>query len=671
MKDISIMEENKNKSWKDRLPILKSKEDVVKSAKEYTDKVVDQAVSEAVDEVSSMYEDMIGNLKDNYNKTNKYNDRFYESINLQYKDISSEEKKEEVLKEATTVSRGDFSVFSDVNASVKETYSERAELQRISYVRAFKDPIIGSIADTYKRWVLGRGVKFSFQDNRVQKVVEEFWERNDLNSQLKSMYWRYVLESEMFSVLFKDKKNGKCSLRGVNPREITEVETHPEDKQKIFSYKREYVDEEDNYHRKYYPDIDYYDDYRFSSLKKQKSKHEGSSEWTGSDTVMHYIKWMDNREVRSRVFLQRVLKWVEWFNDWVIDRAIINHEKGRVVWILTVRSNKIKNKLGSVVSPPAGGTIKVETPDKKWSPVSANIRADNVKEDGMFLLYQVCTAVSIPLHVLTQRVSEQVYSSIRKAETPFSMSILDRQHSFSEKYLKKVFREVIKTAAESPEYNLPRQIQIDSYLRESLRNDFKNKYKKFRKDSLSYEDFIESVKDLLSMADRELIESDRNTHTKIKYSDKISKIKNKCDSAMVTLIESDFNEDSIKGNINSILSDTYRLFESGVKVQVKAEDCPVKITYPDLVKEDYLEMAKVLEIYDRINLFSRETLREKAGADDPARERHLIKMEQKSINDSNQENSDNSENGDTSQNTSNQNNNKNPNNNVTDNQNNN
>lgn len=624
--------DNKNKSWRDKLPLLKSRDKIAEDAREYTQRVVEKSVKEAVDEVSNTYEEIIADLDNAYNKQDKYHDRFYESLRLNNTTIKSEKQMDKILKESSTVSRGDFAVYSDIDADLEQTYGERAEAQRVAYIRGMKDPIIGAIADTYKRWVVGRGVRFSFQDHRVQKVAEEFWEENEMNSKLKERYWRYILESEMFSVIHKDEDNGKCYLRDVNPREITDIETHPEDKQNRFSYKREFVDENDNYHTYHYPDINYYDEYREGKLRAKKSRYEGEKNWTGRNKTIHYLKWMDNREVRSRVFLQRVMKWVEWFKDWVIDRAIINHEKGRVVWILTVSSENIKQQLGNVISAPAGGTIRVETPNRKWEPVSADIRADNVKEDGMFLIYQICTGVSIPLHVLTQRVSEQVYSSIRKSETPFSMAILDRQHSLAEKYIKPILKEVIKTAAKSDNnLNLPRKIKIDDYVRESVRQDFKDTFYKYKNGDISTSKLLESIKELSQMSLEDIKESDRSITIKDKFSRRLESVTKDCDRTFVDLIESDFDSDAVKKDVNRIISEAYRLFESGVRVMVNAEECPVKITFPDLVKEDYLEMAKVLKIYDEIGLYSKETLREKAGCENPAREEHLIKKEREAL----------------------------------------
>lgn len=631
MKGINFdIRSEEDKSWRDKLPLLKSKEKIAENAREYAKEVAEKAVDDAIEEITATYEDIIGDLQANYDRDNKYHDRFYESLRLSNTKIENEEQIETIMKESSTITSGDFAVYSDIDADLEQTYGERAEAQRVAYIRGMKDPILGAIADTYTRWVVGRGVKFSFQDHKVQKVVDKFWGENNMDSKLKERYWRFVLESEMFSVLHKDSQRGKCYVRDVNPREITAVETHPEDKQNRFAYKREFRDADGNLHVMYYPDIEYYDDYRDGKLSVQKSSYEDKDDWTGRNTVMHYLKWMNNREVRSRVFLQRVMKWVEWFKDWIIDRAIINHEKGRVVWILTVTSEKMRKKLGNVVSAPAGGKIKVETPNRKWQPVSADIRADNVKEDGMFLMYQICTGVSIPLHVLTQRVSEQVYSSIRKSETPFSMAILDKQHTLSENYIKPLLKEVIRTAAKSDgNKTLNRKIRIDDYVRESIRREFKGLLKDYRNDDIDSDGLLESIKELSDRSLQDIRNSSRAARAKARLSKNLESLRKSCNKSYVKLIESGFNEEEIQEDVNDILAESYDLFESGVTVQINAEECPAKITFPDLVKEDYLEMAKVLKIYDETGLYSKETLREKAGCDDPSREKYLIKQEMK------------------------------------------
>lgn len=602
---------------------VSSREDLEDLLEDYTQKVADRVSKETADEVRNEMLTAVANGELESSSSDKFNDyhkRLYETLALDSADSRKESKK--ILKEASTISESDVPIYNNFSSTTKQPDSARRQSQRVSYLRSMKDPIVGSIPDTYTRWVVGRGINYDFADNRVQKVADDFWEENSMDVKLKKYYWRFIVESELFTTLFVDRKRGRVRIREIPPREVTDIEINSDDKEDRYSYKREFVDNSNNPDTKVYPDINYYDgDNKLSG--SGGSDYEGSPDWEGPNKLVHFIKLMNNREVRGRVFFERFLNWAEWFKDWVIDRAIINHEKGRVVWILTLKG-RAQNNWEKFTSAPAGGTVKIQTQNKEWEPVSADIRGDNVQDDGLFLLYQICAGSALPLHILTQRTDQQVYSSIRKSETSFSMSIMDKRHSLAEEYLKPIFKKVIEVGINSDRYNIPRQIDITQYVSEGIRSDFKETMDNYKNDELDYDEFIRKVKNLVESSKRDIKDGNYTPSSRKKMLREAESIENACNSGMSDLIESNFEEEP--DNIIDIMKSSYRFFEEGIKTRIDTKDCPVSIEFPDLIKEDFLNMAKVLKIYDQNNIASKRTIRKKAGLD-PEQEELLIKRE--------------------------------------------
>lgn len=606
--------------------ILGSRDELVADIKDYAKNIAQDAAKEAAAQTESDIMAMIANGDiDSKNKSHyeNYHNKFYEGLAIHYAKSDKDVKK--IMNESVSVSKGDVTIYRDALSSDEQSDEARRTSQKVSYIRALRDPIVGAVPDSYKRWVIGRGVRYDFADDRAQKIVDDFWKENSMDIKLKKYYWRFIVESEWFTLLFIDRVSGKVKVREIPPREITNVETNPDDKEDYFSYERTFYNKNTrNAHTKYYPDINYYDTID-SKFVNNQSKYRNHKDWQGKDKLVHFVKLMDNREVRGRVFFERFLNWAEWYKDWVIDRAIINHEKGRVVWILTLKGRKINKNWKKFTSAPAGGTVKVETPNREWKPVSADIRADNVKEDGLFLLYQICAATALPLHILSQRTDQQVYSSIRKSETSFSMSILDKQYSLSEEYLKPLFRKVIQVAIESNNYNIPTHIDITSKVSEGIRQSYKSVLDNYKNKKLSEDEFIRDVKSLVSESKSDLKRNNSHPESVNKMLKEADSLEKRCNKGYVELLESDFNKNK-PSNFTRILKESYEFFEEGVKTRIKTENCPVHIEYPDLVKEDFLDMAKVLRIYDENNIASKHTIRKKAGLN-PDEERMKIEQE--------------------------------------------
>ena len=73
----------------------------------------------------------------------------------------------------------------------------------------------------------------------------------------------------------------------------------------------------------------------------------------------------------------------------------------------------------------------VETENVKYRIEKPQIGADDAKEDGLSILYTIGAGTSLPIHILNQRSDQQVYASIRKADTPFSQHIRGQQEFFA------------------------------------------------------------------------------------------------------------------------------------------------------------------------------------------------------------------------------------------------
>ena len=595
---------------------------------ELLEKACREAANKAVAEVDKEYRSLINQMQEDIDALslqkglpNRDEDPFYKSLYASFWGKGKEELQEQELSETVKFGRA-TGYITAYNVPMEREQSDemRFYAQTIAYTRALEDPIVGAIPDAYQRFGIGRGVKFRCDHPKIQAGLDKFWRDNNMEIYLKNMAWLLAVESEFFPLYFLFPKTGEVKIREIQPAEIVEIETAPEDKSLILSYKREFVKDASyqggSSQIAYYADINYY--IQRSREGGVKSQHESDKEWKGDSCLVQFVKLMKNREVRSRVLLERVLKWTEFFKNWLIDRAIINHEKGRVVWILEINSRKEENWTRYKPAP-AGGTVKISTPNRKWIPTNATINADDVKEDGLFLLYQIAAGVSLPIHVLTQRANEANYASLNKSENPMVMTILDFQDLIADGFLRPMFKVVIRNMQ-----GINKTIRLRKYVKEYLRDIFREQYSRYKKQEISEEEMFRTIQSLTNYMLEDFVKSDIYKGVAMAS----EKIMTEGFDLLESMTKESYNIYESQAKISEdIIKKAFDLFENGFQLEIPAEDIPIDIIFPDLITEDPVDTARILQIYKKIGIASDETLMAKAGLD-PTQEKYLLKKQQ-------------------------------------------
>jgi len=589
--------------------------------KQETEEAIRLAVKNNTQELYASFKNRLWEATASMSSNSATSDQFYESMFTPFfgeKDKYALENAPKRIQESVKYAKakGYITVYNTPLAREQED-AIREYAQTIAYIRAFEDPIVGAIPDSLQRFVLGRGLKYKFSNRDVQNVVDEFWSENNMEMVMKSFVWLLITESELFPIYFISTE-GKVAVREVQPAEITEIETSKDDKDTIVSYKREFLSETGEVQTRVYPDIKYYIRGDIGSAMKN-SKYGRTDVWQGEGRVMQFVKFMKNREVRGRVYLERVLRWAEFYKQWILDRAIINHEKSRVVWKLMLKGSR-DDVWERYKTPPAGGTVRICTPDRDWSPINATIGADDAKEDGLFLLYQVAAGSGIPIHVLTQRTTEQVYSGIRASDSPFSQFILDIQDSLADGVIKPMFKVVIRAALGK---KLKPKIKVKQFVREHIRDIFRLQFDRYMDGTLPFYKMVRTIKILTESAVADVENSKHLKESAVlcrEVFDKYESLLNLCKEESLRVIENESYSNK------TLILKAADVFENGIDVEIPTIDIPVDVIFPDMVREDLKQSAEILKIHRELGIVSKTTASAKAGYN-PEQEKYLISTE--------------------------------------------
>jgi hypothetical protein len=427
-------------------------------------------------------------------------------------------------------------------------------LQDASFYKAHTDPHGRSVVENFVNFVVGYGLDVSSPNNDINDRIKRFRKINKMAMTDRYMIKGFFIEGEYFSVLYPDFSTGDILLRRAPSNEIIDIETEPGDKNVILSYHREWDDGKGKVSDVWYPDCFYFEN-RYKKIVSLSSNMKYVR--PSGSKMIKFLKYGNDDEIRGRVPMQSVLRFFKYYEDWLIDRIRLNHERGKVVWV-----RKIDTQAGGAdyvstnpLAVPRGGIILTETPGISYRIMNAEINADQAKDDGLAILYAICAGTLFPMYVLTQRTSESNFASMKKSDTPFVMMVASFQDLIKEQ-IRDIYDVVVRTYMETNNnsYKLPEKVDVPSY----VTND-------------------EVIDEAINKID-EIIYNGGEEKIAIKEAKQILK----------------------KKNGNKI-------------VKMNTRDVPIGITFPDMLKEDALDQAKIAAIHKNLGIVSRETLSARAG----------------------------------------------------------
>lgn len=352
------------------------------------------------------------------------------------------------------------------NLRYSQTTAELHQMQEAVLFKYFNDPHCRSIIENWTHYTIGGGLKLEVENKKVEAILNQFRYKNNMIKREKDFVRMAFIEGELFIGYYVNPISGQVKVRRIRPQEIMEVETHPGDVETPLAYHWDYsytpTGTQQAYDKNMWIKDIGYDELAaspFGEVRGYKSKHK----LVDAPTVQ-FIKFGIDTEVRGRVPLQPVMRHLKYYEDWLMDRIRLNHERSKVVWVKEI-TGRMPETLERQRRAPAGGVMLVETENVKYRIEKPQINADDAKEDGLGILYTIGAGTSLPIHILNQRADQNVYASIRKADTPFSQYIRGKQEFFGEAF-EKMYREVLKHAVKAGQ--LPKTVRVPEYAQESL-----------------------------------------------------------------------------------------------------------------------------------------------------------------------------------------------------------
>lgn len=304
--------------------------------------------------------------------------------------------------------------------------------QDATVLRVRSDPHASGIIQNMQFYTIGQGVTWGTPSQEITQWLTEFRQMNKMEMRERKMVREIFQEGEYFWIYFVDPDTGKVKTRKWRPKELTEIETHNQDVETRLAYRREidFADGTDD--DKWYQDINY---------EVQREEFDGQSSEHGleSNIYIQMSKYGDLDNLRGWPPMYSVLRWLKYLEDFVVDRARLHHERAKVIWFQQRKgtaSRKGTSGSGGLnpLLAPKGGSMWIEDDTVSYRAQALDLSSGDAEKDAMLIIYAISSGVNMPMHVWNQRSDQQVYASIKKAETPFSQAILANQRFHEEEW---------------------------------------------------------------------------------------------------------------------------------------------------------------------------------------------------------------------------------------------
>ena len=344
---------------------------------------------------------------------------------------------EQILKEATSdieksLAIDGWTALGTGNMSDLSGTSRSAYVNKSRYMYNF-DPLAKQAIRLWTDYAFGSGISWQTKDEAVKTALDKFWNNPANRSVLAAKGQRKasdkaLVDGEIFFALFLG-PDGEVTIRWIDPLEITEIITDPDDKETVMYYKREWTSTQSVSHTSYYRSHTNIDD-------EATPDNTGKSIRSTAEALVYHLA-INTIGQRGNPLLLPVIGWIEQYRLFLAARIAIVRALARFVWNAKTKGGASAVAAVKAVTegkrPQAGSTV-VTNEAVTLDPIRTDTGSANASSDGRMLKLQICSGVGI---------SEQYFGDIatgnlataRTVELPLIKQFGSYQQIWSDVYL--------------------------------------------------------------------------------------------------------------------------------------------------------------------------------------------------------------------------------------------
>ena len=319
----------------------------------------------------------------------------------------------------------------------RQTEGELRLVQLIVNSRYNADPYCRSAVDTLGRYISGNGLRVSCQYPEIRDVIEDFTKQtkflDNFTDFVKTSFKDGEVGFEIQCELKKRTKQINWSAFKIFSEEIRGREFNLENPGQKYTFLKQAVlvaPGEAYIKGKWIAEINYFTQFNTrGTLVTFAGMQSGKHDNLNDNHVVAWFQHGDKREMLGRVPLEPVIRDFRLYEDFRINRAILNYERSKVLYIKTEKAQINRRTSGASATTrksaaPAGGVMLTLGPNESITMNTASLQAQDADSDGLLFQYAAGTGLSMPVYILGVRADQQNYGAIKNTDSPFNQMIL-------------------------------------------------------------------------------------------------------------------------------------------------------------------------------------------------------------------------------------------------------
>lgn len=279
-----------------------------------------------------------------------------------------------------------------------EIVSSSDRITTVAKARTYglKDPLASRSIRLMTDYSFGIGMSWNTEDKQTKKALSTFWDAPENQSLLSIIGQRkssdkLLVDGEIFFAVFLGSQ-GQATIRRIDPLEIMEIITNPDDIDDVRYYKRDWVN------RQNVPKVNYYRS--FSNIKDVETPDAlGAKIKASEEALVYHLAINDFTGQRGNSYLYPALQWLDLYRKFLGSRVAIMLALAKFAWHTKVKGGQtavdtIKGKTNEVDVP--AGSHLVENLGSDTQPIKTDTGATNAYQDGRQLKLQICAASGWP-----------------------------------------------------------------------------------------------------------------------------------------------------------------------------------------------------------------------------------------------------------------------------------
>ncbi len=317
------------------------------------------------------------------------------------RELAPRDELELLIREATASVEADLALEDEgwINLSGTTgdviTSQERITNLKLSRLYAMKDPLGKQAIRLWTDYTFGSGMTWQMEDEKAKKVLEGFWDSKANQAVLSARGQRkssdkLLVDGEVFFAIFLG-ANGEGKIRRIDPLEITEIITDPDDIEDVKFYRRMWSDRQGNRRETIYRST--------TNLKGESALDALGASVSQNDEALVYHLTYNTTTQRGNPLLLPALIWMKYHTKFLSSRIAIMLALAKFAWKSMVKGGQAavdRIKAATHGKDIPAGSHEVESEGVDTTPIKTDTGASNAYQDGRMIKLMIAAAVGIP-----------------------------------------------------------------------------------------------------------------------------------------------------------------------------------------------------------------------------------------------------------------------------------